>query len=315
MAKSISEFIQEQEVGTVATGSDNLVKAYAECAAALSLAQCYTEQATIMEFAAENDIDSLNIVQEADSEKKEGIFKRAGGAIKNAFKKFIALIKALIAKIKNLFTNAKTKAVAKRLSELDAYSEITVSANILLPGILLGILDEVAEGLKGVGTLTTNDVGELSEVMLDSAKKIDEFRRGELGSVKDMAKEGGLDEEGLDAIKDGKITLTVVQYQKLIGETRMAKVENQIGKINKALDAFRSKVEAGTRDDDMVNGTSVHLEPLTKAMSTFTNATTKAYDDALRYFNNITSEVEEVLKKNKKKLPGEEAKTESFYLV
>ena len=68
MAKSITEFITEQETGSASTGSDNLVKAYAETAAAISLAQSYAEQASLAAFASENGINTLCIAEAAGEE-------------------------------------------------------------------------------------------------------------------------------------------------------------------------------------------------------------------------------------------------------
>ena len=115
--RSISDFIQEQESGIYSDIS--LEKAYAECAAALSLAKCYSEQALIMEFAEENGIDSLNIIQESGDDKKENIFKRAGAGIKNVWAKIIKFFKAIYRRIALCITEKRIDAFMEEINKLD----------------------------------------------------------------------------------------------------------------------------------------------------------------------------------------------------
>lgn len=329
MAKSISEFITEQETGVVSTASDNYVQAYCECAAALSLANCYAEHAAIMEFAEENGINRIRIVQEA--EDKKNIFKRAGGAVARGFKAFIEFIKSIFGKITGIFKDAKTKRAAAKLSELDPYDEIQVPIQVIFPQILAGYVDKISETLATSEIFVnmkpgerngSSDIAEVAQLIKDCTSDLKDLNTGKLGTLRNMAILES-DDDLRDLIKadteGGKFRTTVGMYQKLIGDAKANKLDKMQAKINKSLDKFKSMVEAGASDDDFVNGESTQLAPITSAMKEFMNALTRSNEMAVKYYSDIENNVEAVLKKKGKKLPKNEeepkAKTESFYFV
>lgn len=122
MARSLSQFIQEQEMPAVHnnSGQGSLEQTFVESMLAFSVAQCYTEQAELLSFADENHL----YIQEAD-DKKESIFKRAGTAVKNAWKWFIEMLKSLWDKIIGFFKKTKPKDVAKEYKDImDRFKEL-----------------------------------------------------------------------------------------------------------------------------------------------------------------------------------------------
>lgn len=323
MARSISEFIQESENCVATPGTDNFVKMYAETAAAISLAQCYTEQAMIMEFAAENGIDSLRIVQEADEEKKDNIFKRAGGAIKGAWGKFIEFIKGILTKIKNAFVNQKAKAMAKKLTTLDPMDEIKISTHILLPSILASMNvtlgREIAELAKD---FKTSDVKPLAESITKMADTLNDFAAGRVTSMKALLYEymdgDELDDIDIDHAENGKITLTVGTVQKLLSDAKLNKVDKMTEEAKRSLTNAKDAIEKGTSDDDFVNGESIHFKALSDAMGKYTTSLTKCSEMVIKYMNRIETDMNEALEKAKKKLPETDqpkTTTESFYFV
>lgn len=122
MARSLSQFIQEQEMPAVHnnSGQGSLEQTFVESMLAFSVAQCYTEQAELLSFAEENRL----YIQEAD-DKKESILKRAGAAVKNAWKWFIEMLKSLWDKIIGFFKKTKPKDVAKEYKDImDRFKEL-----------------------------------------------------------------------------------------------------------------------------------------------------------------------------------------------
>lgn len=149
MARSISEFIQEQETGIVSTPevNDNYISAYCECAAALSLANSYTEQMFLASLAVENNAP-VSFIEEADNPEKKNIFQKIGGGLKFAWEKFIEFWKGIIRKIKGFFVDKKIEAVNKKLDEIDPTRELTLDVRVLNPYVFIMYSDSVLKLLN-----------------------------------------------------------------------------------------------------------------------------------------------------------------------
>lgn len=294
MAKSISEFIQEQEVGTVGAGSDNLVKAYAECAAALSLAQCYTEQATIMEFAAENDIDSLNIVQEADSEKKENIFKRAGGAIKNAWTKVVEFFKAIVRKISGHIADKRMENLKEAFDKLDDNTEIPYVSNRLT-------------ALGSFATKVSNTMDQIVEAL-----KNDDTVKNVSAAKSDMTK---FIKEKTDLINAGhklQGTRKVSVIKTELGESwEKGYIQGVIKDLDKGVNDLEKAVKKAEEGEDVSDKAQ-----LAKDLKDLMNVTIQAYDIALKMFNEgYNDAINSIKAAEKDKKKADKVTEESFYLV
>lgn len=325
MARSISEFIQEQETGYEFSSNDNYVKAYAETAAAISLAQCYAEQAVIAEFAASNNINSLRIVQEADEEKKDGIFKRAGNAIKNAWKKFIEFLKSVVRKIKDWFRGKKVESVEKAIADLSPDTEITVDANVLYPALIIGMADAFTETLKKeTGNSTT-----LLSRMKTETEYLDKVINGEKGTIKDVLARENIDVPNNLEIKDGRITLTIGQYKVLIKGFKDTKMDqktsailNELSRIETEYGNFVDTAGGGYDDPtDEAAYQSKAKEEMSAQMKKYMNGFARLNEKAMKYMNSIDADVDKMIKNAKgdngvgPELTRAKAATESFYFV
>lgn len=135
MARSISEFIQEQESVAVNDNnmSDPLEKVYVESMIAFSTAQCTLEQAALIDFADEIGISAVRVINESgdeDTKTKGNIFKKAGNALKNAWEWFLKMISKLWGKITGFFTNKNIENSAKQYKSIfkqfaEKYPEVT----------------------------------------------------------------------------------------------------------------------------------------------------------------------------------------------
>lgn len=127
MARSLSQFITEQDAPLSANVPENsLEKVYIESMLAMNAANYYLEAATLVGFADECDI-TTSIVQEAGDtpdEGKKNIFKKAGDAVKGAWKWFIEMLKSLWSKIAGIFKKNKVASTAEQFESIfDQFKE------------------------------------------------------------------------------------------------------------------------------------------------------------------------------------------------
>ena len=247
--KSISEFIQEQETGYTVNVNKSDEQLYVECMSAISLASCYAEQAILMEFASENGISTLSMIQEdgtEKAEKKDGIFKRAGGAIKKAGHAIAEFVKEIIRKIKSVFTSAKYKKMSEDIPKEDYEKEVKIDASVYAPLAILEVLGNtetyfteasmnkgqlamVSTALEEIGKAFAgkkNPVEGFKEIKKDS-KTYNTFFNGEfVGKIN-------------ESDKDGKITTTYGDYAKtLIDLARKDPAKKLAEKAEKAINEF-----------------------------------------------------------------------------
>lgn len=127
MARSLSQFITEQDAPLSANVPENsLEKVYIESMLAMNAANYYLEAATLVGFADECDI-TTSIVQEAGDtpdEGKKNIFKKAGDAVKGAWKWFIEMLKSLWGKIAGIFKKNEVASTAEQFESIfDQFKE------------------------------------------------------------------------------------------------------------------------------------------------------------------------------------------------
>ena len=321
MAKMISEFIQEQETG-YSVSNDNFVKSYAETAAAISLAQCYVEHASLAAFAAANDVNTLCITEAAEEEPKKNIFQRAGGAIKNAWKKFIEFIKGIIKKIKDWFRGKKVESVEKAIAELSPDTEIEVDANILYPALVAAVCKHTSEGIVNA----TGNLPNLKSMINEDVEAMRKINDGEAGTIKTLLKDAGIYDDLDVKIKNGRISCTIGQYKALIKKYKdtntdkmMSEILNQLARVETEFGKFIDTAGGGYDDEaDEKEYTSTAKADVTQAMKNYMNALAKMNEKAVNYMNKIDEDVNNVIKAAKgdnglgAKLKYQE---ESFYFV
>lgn len=127
MARTLSQFITEQDAPLSANVPENsLEKVYIESMLAMNAANYYLEAATLVGFADECEI-TTSIVQEAGDtpdEGKKNIFKKAGEAVKGAWKWFIEMLKSLWSKIAGIFKKNKVASTAEQFASIfDQFKE------------------------------------------------------------------------------------------------------------------------------------------------------------------------------------------------
>ena len=346
--KSISEFIQEQETGVTMVSTDNFVKSYCDCMAAISLAQCYAEHAVIMEFAAENGINSLAIVQEADEEKKGNIFKRAGIAIKGAWGKLVKLIKGVVDSIKRKFTKKKLESIAAKLEKRNPDEKIKVDLAVFAPVAVLEILDDIFEVVKDYGTNAFNQklADEFNTFANAIGSKGPVQGLGDLANAKHMTynSEALAKLAGKYQLEDGKnvAEITVYDFTEMVKRVVKTNIDDLSNKVNKKLDELAKKIEDNLNDDDMYTNDldgSVDYQQKEEALRNdktvpeakaavdagkkFVNALTKCYDAGMKAFESTEASLQKSIKADIKKeeMEAEDAKnaetqtTESFYFV
>ena len=299
MAKSISEFITEQETGAASTGSDNLVKAYAECAAAISLAKCYAEQAVIMEFAAENSIESINIVQESADDKKENIFKRAAGAVGNAWTKIVEFFKAIFRKVSGFVADKRMVTLKKMLEDVPEGVELT------------GIKGD-AYKFPAFLEAFNETVGVLYDGIIDGAaaddEKIEECLRvmDKIVSTDEHETEKGI-ERGTQVWSSTKI-------KELFGkEYEKGRVQSVLKGIDKSINDLDKAVKKAAKEDDKI--TADEKKKISDNLTKVMNSTIKAYDISLKDFGKAYDSIKSSIEKYKKDNKESKTTTESFYFV
>lgn len=306
--RSISDFIQEQESGIyVSAASDNLEKAYAECAAALSLAKCYSEQAVIMEFAEENGIDSLNIVQESGDEKKENIFKRAGAGIKNAWGKVVEFFKAVYRKISAYVAEKKMNSLKKLVDKLPdeaVVKGISDNKDGLLIFSFMSAFNEMLEELTKNETerknfKSTDEMNEfksLSEILENFKSQTNVVDKDDANTMSNGADIKLVLNNALFDRK--KVYATLKDIDKKIKELeKSAKVKDKDAKGKDEAQANLAKAEA--HDD----------RELADFWRSFVNAITVALDKALKQFHKYYGAIKKAIKDWNEKHPDQAVDT------
>lgn len=285
--RSISEFIQEQESGIyVSAASDNLEKAYAECAAALSLAKCYSEQAVIMEFAEENGIDSLNIVQESGDEKKENIFKRAGAGIKNAWGKVVEFFKAVYRKISAYVAEKKMNSLKKLVDKLPDEAVVKGISDNKDGLLIISFMSAFNEMLED---LAKNDKNESDAKSL--AEVLENFK----------SRTNVVDKDDADTMSNGadiKLVLNNALFDRKKVYATLKDIDKKIKELEKSAKVkdkdAKSKDEAQAKlDKDMAITDRANAD----LWRSFINAITVALDKALKQFHKYYGAIKKAIKK------------------
>ena len=292
--RSISDFIQEQETGiTVASNCDNLEKAYAECAAALSLATCYSEQAMIMEFAEENGIDSLNIIQEdGNEEKKENIFKRAGAGLKNAWGKVVEFFKAIYRKISGFVADQRMAKLKELIDELP--NEGTIPS-----------FDHQAFALSSFIKIFDEKVNSIAESLADG---IDNVANASVIKSATDAMQKKLDEWNKNESTSGEVTCAKVK-EKFADSFEKGKIQSAIKSIDKGISALEKAAKKNDKDENGDKTAATAQKATAEQLTGLINVTTQCYDVALKKFNKAYDTLKGGIKKFNK------ATKESFYYV
>ena len=289
--RSISDFIQEQESGIyVSATSDNLEKAYAECAAALSLAKCYSEQAVIMEFAEENGIDSLNIVQESGDEKKENIFKRAGAGIKNAWGKVVEFFKAVYRKISAYVAEKKMNSLKKLVEKLPdeaVVKGISDNKDGLLIISFMSAFNEMLEELEKVDKRESDEkpIDEIFENFKSQASVVDE------GDANLMTKGSNIKMMLNNALFDRKkvyATLKDIDKKIKVFEKSAKNKDKELeSKDAESKGDVQANLDKASADADRFNA---------ERWRSFVNAMTVALDNALKQFHKYYGAIKKAIK-------------------
>lgn len=331
MAKSISEFIMEQETG-IETASDDYVQAYCECAAAVHLANYYAEMGQLVAFASENDINLFGVIQEEADEGKKNIFQKIGGGVKNLWSKFIEFIKSILTKIKNFFSGKKLEAAEKKLSEADPSTEITIDQRILYPYAIIAVCEKIVKGFdEGASSISEGDsVGmgsEVVQILGPINKEFDDMSSGKY-DIKDAVKGSDLNVDFEYKLReDGRITLTVGAFKQILADVRSNKMKNAQDRIKIRLDEMKKKMNnalaashAKIKDsgeykytskwdggngaerkkelDKQMSNDSKKVELASAAISKTMNHLTKAFDGMMSTYNRIADDVTSLIKKN-----------------
>lgn len=291
--KTISEFIQEQETG-VSLGTDNLVAAYCECAAAMSLAQCYTEQAAIIEFAVENDVNYLNIVQEA--ENKENIFKRAGKAIENAWEKVLDFFRAIARKISGMIADKRYEAITKSIKDVPSDTNLKGVASKVLtfPKFINLFNDTVEQFYQDINNDINVVSGESGAHTFKAVRALTDFlekNKEDYGSAGPITA-GAIKERFDTDFSKGRI------------QEVLKRLDKKIGEIEKAIKNNKKKP-----DKDFNAGEQSRMNEYVKKI---VDLTTKGYDIAIKDFNDGYASLKSAIDDAKKET---KSTNESFYFV
>lgn len=263
--KSISEFIQEQETGIQGV-EVTMEQVYVETMNACAVAACYVEQADLIRFAAENGIDTLTVVQEDGTEKKESkgnIFKRAGHALKNAGTWIVDMIKALIKKIKGFFTQAKFKSMSEKVSKYDPETKIQLDPSIFAPLAILEVLGNLESffiDLKGGNnsqlSMKVTAIENFTKAFTGKKNPAEGFLEIKNNATSDAIFKGEYIDLIQSAGKEDKIDTTYGEYQKLLVDLSKKNPAAALSdKADKALKAFEDVYNPDTyksyKDDEL----------------------------------------------------------------
>lgn len=359
MSKKISEFIQEQESNDLSLYENNdYVAAYCECAAAAHLTNYYAEMGQLVAFASENDINLFGVIQEEAEEGKKNIFQKLGGGIKNLWTKFVEFLKGVIGKIKDFFAGKKLEAAEKKLGEADPGTQITIDQRVLYPYVIIAMCKKIVSGFDDAARSSSGDAtemgSELVRVLAPINKDFDDMGSGKW-NIKDVVKEEDLGMQtdfDYELRNDGRITLTVGAFKKILADVKSNKMKNETDRIKIRLDEMKKKMEnalaasnaeikdsaeykytskwdggtgAGTKEklDKQMASDSKKVQLASAAITKTMNHITKVFDGMMTTYNNIAEDVQSLIKKNPGATgvenvigkPKDEAKAESFYFV
>ena len=302
MNKSLSEFITEQENGYTTSTSDSVEKSYCECAAALSLAQCYAEQAVLMEYAENCGYDSLNIFTEAEEEKKESIFARAKAGLKNGWDKIVQFFKAIYRKIAGYITDKRMDDLKEAIGNLGPDDKINgVAHSVTVFPEFIEVFAETTEKMKQM--YADGAIGSALTHQVDAAcNRLDSFIKDAESTLEKKATSSTTGAE-LKAKFSAKFEKGHIQEVLKNIDKSIDELEKNVKKVDKNKDASAEDKTKATADKSVA-----------EALQKLINASTKAYDIALKAFHDGYSSLKGGItkaEKDKDKVKAESA----FYFV
>lgn len=180
--KSMSDYIMEQETGTI-TSDVSVLEGFMKVQALCAVAECYCEHATIAAFCESADIASVF------TESDESIGKKALGTIKAWFEHIIEWFKAIVKGIISFFTTKKIDRVIEGLEKAkkEGITDLDISnaADYLDPEDIYGmiekfkgIIDKVSETANSAAVKTDIEAlsKELEEYIKAGKKKVSKDR-------------------------------------------------------------------------------------------------------------------------------------------
>jgi hypothetical protein len=258
MAKSISEFIMEQDTDVISENyaTDNFVSVYAECASALSVANCYAELASLGALALDNDGYTSFVMESGDD--KPGVFSKLGGALKKAWEAFIKFWRTIIGKIKGFFVDKKVEAVNNKLDGMDPTTMLKLDIRVLNPYIFMIYAESVLSLLKDAGVKGTstdlawaNKAAQLKkniEEDISTGKPISDIqkRMGEVTAAEIRLNDSDLPE--YETVGSQKIKITVGEFKKVVKFFQSDRAKKRIDDLQRKVDELEKslkKIEEG----------------------------------------------------------------------
>ena len=115
MVIKMSDYLLEQEISTASCNDILLEQAAAEIEVSSALIDAYCKQAVMLEYAYMEETESES---EEKSEKKPGIFKKMGEAIKKFFSGIFSFLRGLWDKVVGFFRHTKVDHMVKKLDDM-----------------------------------------------------------------------------------------------------------------------------------------------------------------------------------------------------
>lgn len=200
MVITVSDYLLEQEISTASCSDIVLEQAAAEIEVYGKLFDAYVKQAIMFEYASytESDEESSN-TDEKSEEKKEGIFKKIGKAVKGFFAGIWEFLKGLWDKIVNFFSKTKVDHMVKKMDEMSDEEKKEFSGAIapalgenkgsgsLRKKLFKDITDLTAKFVELFDSLTTNldtwnSLASEAESVRTKMVEFRKFREGQLKS-------------------------------------------------------------------------------------------------------------------------------------
>lgn len=269
--KSISEYITEQETGTLNKNMP-LEQAYAEMSVATSLMTAYCECAAVVEFCEESSATSY--FGESAMDK----LKAAGASVGKFFKSVATFLKNLVRNISNAVAAdriEKTIGIWKAAYGPDGMDEtVTVS----LPDIekLLDDINDFTEFISGVEKVDFEDEDE------------DDWRKRMPGYIDDIKSEEGLAKRY--GVKEQEITVS--EFITFLRKIKDSKANIKASKILKKLDtSIGISVNKETGEPEVSPN-------MIKDIKLLTNSFVKVYDAFFKTISNVLYHGAKHAKKN-----------------
>lgn len=217
MAIKISDYIMEQEISNASVDDIELARCFAEMEVISAMLDCYAKQEIIAEYTSTN-ISEFGIFQEADGgednsknqdEKKDNLLKSWANGIINFFKNLGTLICKLFSKvnygdlIKKVESTPATKwryskSLVKCSSEIGGLIEEYVKFGNLLKDAscdvksyerIISAVEKCEQRVKGFLTNTDDEVVFTQQEMIDILKKLEEYQKNNIPSVRKILKD------------------------------------------------------------------------------------------------------------------------------